>query len=246
VRNQPDLSIVIPAYCEERRIGPTLDKLASFLKRDGFFMHKKVEVLVVAADTSDRTHEIVAAKARLFRDFTCIKPGPRVGKGRDVQYGMLRAKGQVIVFMDADLATPLHHLRPFYEACISGNDVVIGVRNLLTYRNNKLRNMFSSFGNKLFQLVGGIHIADTQCGFKMFNERACKLCFSKQTILGWDFDIELIAIAKANRLTLKSYRIDDWQDMPFSTHTDKPLQITKRMVRDVAIITWNRVRRNYK
>ena len=243
---QPDLSIIIPAYCEEQRIGKTLDKLAEFLKQDEFFKRKYVEVLVVAADAPDRTHEIVSSKAKLFKDFHLLKPGSRVGKGRDVQYGMLRAKGKITVFMDADLATPLHHLQPFYEACESGADVVIGTRNLLTYRGNKLRGLFSYTGNMLFRLISGIRIEDTQCGFKMFNERAKDVCFSKLTILDWDFDIELIAIALANNLKLQTFRINDWQDMPFSTHTERPWDIAKRMVTSFVRITGHRVRGQYR
>src|SRR5215470_14614330 len=134
MKKQPDLTIVIPAYREEKRIEATLDTLAEFLNQDGFFKQKAVEVLVVAADTPDKTHEIVTAKQGLFRHFKLLKPGPLVGKGRDVQYGMLRASGKIAIFMDADLATPLHHLKTFYEACAGGYDVVIGTRNLLVYR----------------------------------------------------------------------------------------------------------------
>src|SRR2546430_8809833 len=94
---QPDLSIVIPAYREERRIGPTLDELAAFLKQDEFFGRKEVEVLVVAADAPDKTAKIVRAKQDSFKCFLLLKPGPHVGKGRDVQYGMLRASGKIAV-----------------------------------------------------------------------------------------------------------------------------------------------------
>jgi dolichyl-phosphate beta-glucosyltransferase len=242
---QPDVSIVIPAYREEKRIGPTLDELAAFLKRDAFFKRKDVEVVVVAADAPDKTHEIVNTKQTLFKRFVFLKPGPLVGKGRDVQYGMLRASGKVAVFMDADLATPLHHLKTFYEACVSGNDVVIGTRNLRTYRANVLQGLFASLGNLLYRLGSGMQIEDTQCGFKMFNARARQLCFSKLTILGWGFDIELLAIAQANGLRIKATRIDDYQHMPYSTHTEGATAITLRSVRDFGHITVRRLRGAY-
>jgi len=239
-QKQPDLSIVIPAYCEERRIGKTLDELAGFLKHDTFFKQIDVEVLVVAADTPDKTHEIVTAKQLLFRGFQLLRPGPCVGKGRDVQYGIMRASGKIAVFMDADLATPLHHLQEFYDACNDGNDVVIGTRNLLTYRTNLLRGMFASLGNLLYRVASGIWIEDTQCGFKMFNQRARKLCFTKLTIWGWGFDIEVLAIAKANGLNIKPIRINDYRHMPYSTHTEGVMEITVRSVRDFLHIRRNR------
>lgn len=245
IQNQPDLTIVIPAYQEEKRIGQTLDELAAFLKQDAYFKPKGVEVLVVASDSQDKTVAIVTSKRSLFNQLQLLQPGPVVGKGRDVQYGMLRASGKIAVFMDADLATPLHHLQTFYEACLDGNDVVIGTRNLLTYRSNILQGLFASFGNLLYRVGSGIWIEDTQCGFKMFNERARTVCFSKLTIVGWGFDIELLAIARANGLKLKTFRIDDYRHMPFSTHTDSKLKVSERSVSDFGHITLNRIRRVY-
>lgn len=245
-KKQPDLSIVIPAYCEERRIGKTLDELAAFLVRDTSFKHQDVEVIVVAADSPDKTHEIVLTKQRLFKNLLLLKPGARVGKGRDVQHGMQRAHGKFITFMDADLATPLHHLHEFYNACEDGSDIVIGTRDLFHYRTSWIRNIYSGLGNRLYQLTAGIHIEDTQCGFKMFTYDAAQLCFSKLTILGWGFDLEILAIAKANHLEVTPIRIDDWEDKPFSTYTDGALRVTVRSVRDFIHVTLSTLTGNYR
>ena len=242
---QPDLSIVIPAYCEEKRIGNTLDKLAVFLKQDSFFKHKIAEVLVVAADAPDRTNKIVLSKQHLFKRFKIIKPGPKVGKGRDVQIGVLRSSGKVIVFMDADLATPLHHLERFYKLCIDGNDMAIGTRNLLTYRPNLVRRLFAIIGNILFRIVSGIWIEDSQCGFKMFKRSAARLCFSNQTIMGWAFDMEILTIAKANKLNIKYCRINDWKDKPGSTFTDGTIKTSLHSIRDLALIIMNIFKDSY-
>jgi len=244
-QKQPDLTIVIPALHEEKRIGRTLDALADFLKHDNFFKRKDVEVLVVGADTSDRTHAIVLEKRPLFRQLKLLKPGRPVGKGYDVQYGMLRASGKIIVFMDADLATPLHHLEKFYTSCKEGSDVAVGTRNLFVYRPSMARRFASFAGNILFRIAGGIWIEDSQCGFKMFTSRAAKLCFSRLTIMGWGFDMELLAIAKANRLKIYSYRVDDWRDVPNGTFTDGILRIAARSLVDMGHIVSNRVRGAY-
>lgn len=247
--DQPDLSIVVPAYCEERRIGATLEELASYLKQSTLFSKKVVEVIVVSADASDKTHYIVTTKQRLFNSghisFLFLKPGPHVGKGRDVQYGMQRASGKYLVFMDADLATPLHHLEDFYRECEHGSSVVIATRDLFHYRSGKIRNLLSGLGNRLYQLVSGIHVEDTQCGFKMFNYNAAQVCFSKLTILGWGFDLEILAIAEANNLTITPIRINDWEDKPDSTYTDGALRISRRMVRDFVHIAIKRARGRY-
>jgi len=244
-QRQSDLSIVIPALHEEKRIGKTLDELARFLKNDSFFKSKTVEVLVVAANTTDQTHQIIKEKQPLFKDLTLLKPGRIVGKGRDVKYGVECANGSIIVFMDADLATPLGNLETFYNECRPGVDIVIGTRDLLTYRSNKLRSLYSSFGNFMYRLAGGIKVEDTQCGFKMFTAPAAKICFSKLTILGWGFDLEILAIAQANKLKIKAIRIDDYKHMPYSTHTDGVFRIAIRSISDLIRITIKRLSRTY-
>ncbi len=242
---RPDLTIIIPAYCEERRIGRSLDSLAAFITTDSFMKRLSIEVLVVAADAPDNTHAIVLSKKDMFKKFALLKPGPRIGKGRDVQYGMLRASGTYILFMDADLATPLQHIEAFYKLCTAGADVVIGTRDLLHYRPNRLRNIFAYLGNQLYRVVGGLSVADTQCGFKMFAAVASHLCFSRLTIMGWGFDLEILAIAQANGLTIKSIPLADWQHQPFSTYNDNAFQIALRTIRDFAIITVNRIKGRY-
>jgi dolichyl-phosphate beta-glucosyltransferase len=245
VKNQPDLTIVIPAYREERRIGATLDELAGFLRRDRYFCDKAVEVLIVSADAPDKTHEIVLAKRRLFSHLRLLKPGRRAGKGRDVRFGMLEAAGKIVVYMDADLATPLRHLEEFYKACRHGNDIVIGTRDLSKHHPSFIRRSISNIGNVLFRLACGLWLEDSQCGFKMFTQAACQLCFSKMTILGWGFDMEILTIARLNRLKIKSYRIDDWDDTPYSTFTDNTFMVVIRSLKDLGQITWNRLTGKY-
>ncbi len=240
---QTELTIVIPALGEARRIGATLDELAGFLRSSNFVTN--VEVLVVAADAGDDTAKIAESKAGLFMRLRVLRPGPRLGKGRDVQFGVMHAKGSFVVFMDADLATPLWHLQEFYQACQQA-DVVIGTRNLLTYRHNLLYGVFAYMGNALYRITGGVQVEDTQCGFKMFTATAAQTCFGKLTILDWGFDMELLAIARANKLRLKAIRIDDWQHVAGSTHHENVLQILWRTVRQHVCIMMGSVFHTYK
>lgn len=242
---QPDLSIVIPAYREEKRIGKSLDKLSAFLRSNTFFKAKGIEVLVISANTPESTNNIVKNKVRQFRHLELHTLRTRVGKGRDVQYGMLHASGKYIVFMDADLATPLVHLEDFYKISEQGNDVVIATRNLHTYRANSTRRSVSIIGNVLFRLFGGVWVEDSQCGFKMFNNTAAKLCFSKLEIMGWGFDMEILAIAKANGLKIKASRVNDWEDQPNSTFTDTVIVTSIRSLKDLLHILGNRLRNKY-
>lgn len=245
LKSQPELSIVIPAYCEEHRIGKSLDELAVFLNKEKTFSNKIVEVLVVAADAPDKTHDVVLSKKDKFPDLQLLKPGPRVGKGRDVRYGMLRAKGKAVIFMDADLATPLHNLVDFYEAYTKGADVVVGVRNLHKHHPSLWRRVVSSFGNILFRVAGGVWIEDSQCGFKLFAYQAAQLCFAKLEITGWGFDMEVLAIAKANGLRIQTIPIYDWISVPGGTLTENMISNILQALGELSLIAYRRARGKY-
>lgn len=241
-----DLSIIIPAYREEKRIGKTLDALAVYLREDDLLKTKSIEVIVVSADSPDKTHEVVMGKQQLFKSLTLLKPGSKVGKGRDVQVGMLAAKGRAVMFMDADMATPLKYIKLFYEAYITGADVVVAVRNLRRYRRNLPRIVISAVGNILYKIAGGVWIEDSQCGFKLFSAKATKLCFSDLQIMGWGFDMEVLAAAKANGLTIQTIQVPDWTAVANGTFEDDIVVNTLRALADQSIIFYKRVSGKYK
>jgi len=240
------LSIVIPAYKEEKRIGKTLDILNSYLKKADFLKEKQIEIIVVAADAEDKTKQIVEAKESLFTNFQLLLPGPKSGKGRDVQYGMLRAKGKAVLFMDADLATPLKYLKIFYENYCSGNEVVVGVRDLRRYRRNPQRITVSAIGNILYRIAGGVWIEDSQCGFKLFSSKATKTCFTNLQIMGWGFDMEVLAAAKANNYKVKTIHIPEWEAKEGGTFEDDILMNTLRSFTDLSLILLKRITGSYK
>lgn len=244
---QPDLTIVIPAYREAKRIGKTLDELANFLTSDKTLKTKLVEVIVVAADADDGTHNIALAKRQLFQHFRLLRPGPKVGKGRDVRYGMLRARGKAVLFMDADLATPLKYLPIFYKHHTEGGyDVVIATRNLHKHHPNFWRRLLSNCGNLIFRVASGVWIEDSQCGFKLFSSEASKACFSRLTILGWSFDMEVLAIAKARSFATITHRVDDWLSVPDGTFTEGFIRNSLTSLWELGYIFWNRLRNAYK
>lgn len=204
------MSIVIPAYREKRMIGPTLKELANFLKQHRILT--KTEVIVVAADGGDGTAHIAQQHSSLFRHFKVVEPGPRVGKGRDVRAGMQVASGKYRLFTDADLATPLHHILPMIERLEAGADVVIGVRNLRIQHNDVMRRWSSRLSNLAIQVLAVPGVKDTQCGFKGFRADAAEKLFGTQTIMGWGFDIELLALAQRYKMQLVTMEIIDWTD----------------------------------
>lgn len=242
----PELTIIIPALREEKRIGKTLDELAGFLKTNAAMKKLDIEVLVVSATSTDKTHQVVLSKKNKFKNLRLLKPGKPVGKGRDVQYAMLRAKGDAVIFMDADLATPLRHLPPFYKAYLGGADLVVATRNLRKHHESLARRTLSNMGNLLFRVASGVWVEDSQCGFKMFSRRAAKICFSKLRIMKWGFDMEILAIAKANKLSITTKRVNDWKSVPGGTFESGFLKNAISSLAELGYIFSNRIRRVYK
>lgn len=212
----PPLSIIIPAYQEATRIERSLDELAGYLKQQG---DTTSEVLVVVADSPDGTAQLAEGKSGLFAHFRLIAAGPKVGKGYQVRMGMMEAKGACKLFMDADLATPLHHIEEVRELARTNADVIIAMRDL-TSSHTGLRKLVSSLGNRLVQAVLLPGISDTQCGFKAFSAEAADALFRRQTIMGWGFDMEILAIARLLKYRIVTIAAPDWQDHPEGTIGD--------------------------
>lgn len=210
--SQIDLSIVIPTYKEQGRIGESLVQLAKYLKTCRY----SVEVLIVDADSPDRTVAEAQAEAKLFRHFRVLSAGPkppgRAIKGKQVRAGMFEAKGRYIVFMDADLATPLKYLHSVFDAMDAQKPVAICVRDL-NQSHRGLRKMISGFGNFLVQVTLLPGIRDTQCGFKAFERGAAHKIFARQQILGWGFDLEILAIARKLGYSIELIDTPDWHDV---------------------------------
>lgn len=241
-----ELSIVIPAFREEKRIGRTLDGLAEYLSCQDFVNPEHVEVIVVSADSTDKTHAIVADKLCQFAHGVFIKPGPKVGKGRDVKVGMLQARGRAVLFMDADMATPLKYIGQFYCAFKEGSEVVVAVRDVRRQRGSRRRAAISMLGNILYRIAGGVWVEDSQCGFKLFSASAARLCFRHLRIMGWGFDMEVLAAAKANGFRIVAVPVPDYTDMPNGTFDDNILRNSLQALRDLAIIFWRRVSGYYR
>jgi dolichyl-phosphate beta-glucosyltransferase len=201
-------SIVIPAYKEAKIIKSSLLKLEEFLYSSKTF--DETEVIVVAAE-SDETAEIVKSMSSKFKSLVLVEPGNKVGKGRDVRLGVLKAKGEFVLFTDADLATPAHHIVDAWRSLEDGADIVIGTRNLAKIHRG-YRVPLSVVANWLTRLLVLPGLTDTQCGFKAFSSDATKACFDDLETMGWGFDFEILVRARQNKLRITQLPIPDWDD----------------------------------
>lgn len=206
------LSIIIPTYNEVERIGHTLSQIHEHLKGQT----DSYEVIVVDADSPDGTADKAREYTRLFKNFSVMSAGPkpakRAIKGKQVKLGMLKAQGEYVMFMDADLATPLKYLSDVDSLAKSNKPVGICVRDLQKSHTG-LRKLVSSFANFLVQLLILPGIKDTQCGFKAFRGDVAQQVFSRQTIVGWGFDMEVLAIARQLGYQIDTINVPDWKDV---------------------------------
>ncbi|MCL6646712.1 MAG: glycosyltransferase family 2 protein [Chloroflexi bacterium] len=197
----PYLSVVIPAYNEEGRIGTALAKIRAYLATQEY----PAEIIVVENGSTDRTASIVAAAAAEPGTPVRLIQLPRPGKGGAVRAGMLAARGQYRFFADADLSMPIEQLSRFLPPALGDADIAIASREAPGARRigePAYRHLMGRVNNLIIRLVAVNGFDDTQCGFKLFRAEAAEWLFRHQRILGWGFDIEILLLAKR-----RGYRI---------------------------------------
>jgi dolichyl-phosphate beta-glucosyltransferase len=189
-------SIVIPAYNEGERLGATLEKVLGYVREQGW----NAEVIVVNDGSGDNTAELVRGFAERDPLLRLVEnPGNR-GKGYSVRNGMLQARGEVTVFSDADLSSPIEEMPKLLGALAAGADIAIGSRwlraELQTQRQSLHRQLFGRVFNGLLRIILGLRYKDTQCGFKAFTRRAAQTILPLQRIERWGFDPEILFLAR--------------------------------------------------
>jgi len=192
----PLTSIVIPAYNESARIRPTLDEILRHVRDQAW----DAEILVVNDGSRDDTAQIVREYGKLHPQVLLLEnPGNR-GKGYSVRNGMLHARGDICLFSDADLSSPITEARKLFDALAAGADIAIGSRwlrpDLQTERQSLLRQAFGRIFNLVLRIILGLNFADTQCGFKAFRREAAQSIFPLQKIERWGFDPENLFLAR--------------------------------------------------
>ena len=199
--SEPVLSVVIPAYNEEVRIEPTLERVREYLVAWG----RPAEVIVVDDGSRDRTPRVVEAEVSRYRSsglsLRLLGDGTNRGKGASVRAGMLEAEGRVVLFSDADLSAPIEEAPKLVDQILSGAvAVAIGSRGLdkelIGVHQSAGRELAGRFFNLLMRAATGLPFKDTQCGFKAFRRDAARNIFSRVRIERFGFDVEVLYLAR--------------------------------------------------
>jgi len=236
VAQYPRYSIVIPAFNERARIPATMRSVVECVRVRGW----SAEVIVVNDGSTDETAALVKEFALHSPEVRLLENPTNRGKGYSVRSGILHALGDVVMFTDADLSSPIEEAQRLFDAIAAGADIAIGSRWLATsrqtHRQPLYRQIFGRVFNALTRAIMRLPFADTQCGFKAFTRSAAQTVFQLQTIERWGFDPEILFIALK-----RGYHI---QEVPVSWAHDARSRISYlrdglQMLKELAIVRWN-------
>jgi len=217
--NEIYLSVIIPAYNEEKRILTTLIDVDRYLSHQNY----NYEIMVISDGSKDKTVEVVKSAQKKLSNIKIIDNKNNCGKGCVVKQGMLEAEGKYRLFMDADNSTTIDHLDKFWpfilnqEDSSSDNkniyDVVIGSIEIEGAKVQEgaawYRRLLGKLSKYLIRFLAGLwEIHDSQRGFKLFTDESAEKIFFKQRIMRWGFDIEILAIAKKMGFKIKEVPVD--------------------------------------
>jgi dolichyl-phosphate beta-glucosyltransferase len=231
---RPFLSIVVPAYNEERRLPQTLPRIVDFLETRDY----PAEVIVVDDGSADGTVEVVERLAAQVSLARLIKNEHR-GKGYAVKSGVMAAQGDYIFLCDADLSMPIEEVANFLPPVLEEYDVAIGSREVegaRRYDEPGLRHVMGRVFNTLVRVLAVRGFQDTQAGFKCFRREAAHELFPYQTMDGFGFDVEILFIAQKRGYRIVEVPIN-WYYM--SNSRVSPVDDSVRMVREILQVRLN-------
>jgi glycosyltransferase involved in cell wall biosynthesis len=242
VNAPPELSIIIPSFNEELRLPATLEKIAAYI-RD---RRPNTEVIVVDDGSTDRTAAVAESSKDKIAELRVLRNGTNRGKGFSVRRGSLEARGDVILFTDADLSAPIEEAEKLLAA-MESYDVAIGSRavdrGLIEVHESLFREFAGIVFNRIVRVILWLPFVDTQCGFKAFRRERCRIIFEQQTIERFGFDPELLYLARHHGLSIEEVPVR-WAHSP-ATKVNM-FRDSAMMFVDVFVIRSNALRGLYR
>lgn len=238
-----ELSIVVPAFNEERRLPKTFQSIRAYLKSRSL----RAEVLVVDDGSTDATAKVVELSRAEFPELRLLSNGRNRGKGFSVRHGMLEARGEIAIFTDADLSAPIQEADKLLAELRDGAyDVAIGSRaldrGLIEVHQSAFRERAGILFNRIVRGITGLPFQDTQCGFKAFCRKKTRVIFEQQRIEGFGFDPEILFLAKRKGLRIAEVPVR-WAHDPATKV--RMVADSVRMFLDLLAIRWNAMMGRY-
>ncbi|MBI3941745.1 MAG: glycosyltransferase family 2 protein [Chloroflexi bacterium] len=230
----PYLSIIVPAYNEERRLAITLPLMANFVEAQPY----AGEIIVVDDGSQDRTANLVEEFSHTH-PYVKVVRAPHKGKGNAVRIGMLSARGDYRFLCDADLAMPVEEIAKFLPPRGKPWEVAIGSREgpgARRFNEPGYRHVMGRVFNALVKLLAVPEFEDTQCGFKCFRAAVVPDLYGHQTMEGWGFDVEVLYIARKRGYRIIEVPIHWYYQSESKVH---PIRDTVRMVQDLLRVRMN-------
>ena len=238
----PKLSIVIPAFNEEKRLPATLERIAGYINTSG----RETEVIVVDDGSADETLRAAESFRGKIADLRVVSNGQNRGKGYSVRHGFMESHGEIVLFTDADLSAPIEEADKLL-AKMDDYAVAIGSRavnrELIEVHESRFRELAGIIFNRIVRVILRLPFVDTQCGFKAFRREKCNVIFEQQTIERFGFDPELLYLARHHGLRIAEVAVR-WAHSP-ATKVNM-LRDSVQMFLDVVIIRWNSLRGRYR
>ena len=246
----PELSIIIPAYNEEKRLSRALARIRDYFAGQGAatggFQLGQIEIIVVDDGSTDNTANVVECLARQMPELRLVRNQRNRGKGFSVRHGMLEARGRVALFTDADLSSPIEESRKLFSALDAGNDVAIGSRaldrSLIAVRQSRFREIAGIIFNGFVRVLTGLPFHDTQCGFKAFVRERTRTVFEQQRIERFGFDPEILFIARRHGLRSVEVPVRWAHDEGTKVHVFRDSLL---MFSDLVVIRWHALAGRY-
>jgi dolichyl-phosphate beta-glucosyltransferase len=235
----PELSIIIPAYNEEKRLARALERIEEYFSaaRNG---PAGIEIIVVDDGSTDRTAAIAEEWSRRVPSVRLVSNGQNRGKGYSVRHGMLEARGRIGLFTDADLSSPIQESAKLLAAIAEGKDAAIGSRavdrSLIEAHQSPYREIAGIVFNAFVRLFTLLPFQDTQCGFKAFVLERSRIVFEQQHIERFGFDPEILFLAKRHGLRVAEVPVRWAHDPATKVHV---LRDSLLMFGDLIYIRWN-------
>ena len=236
------LTIIVPSYNEELRLPPSLNLIADYIAKSG----RSTEVLVVDDGSKDRTAAVAAELRSRIPLLRVVPNGENRGKGYSVRHGMQEARGEIVLFTDADLSAPIEEADKLLAA-LQDHDIALGSRaldrSMIAVHESPFREFAGIVFNRIVRIVLWLPFVDTQCGFKAFRRARCKIIFDQQRIERFGFDPELLYLARHHGLKAVEIPVR-WAHSP-ATKINM-MRDSIQMFLDVFTIRWNALLGRYR